>query len=246
LTDWNWFFSSVSQSIAAVVGIMAGFITTRLINNQAEFSRRSAKTKELLAECFRLVDEAQRRRFVWYNRWENEAAYRRAENSLGFNIEQNTIDLYQKTVFSPFHPIDDVLVRLQLMIEAQKRNEHVGPRYSDEMLTNQRAELDAERERINELLTTCKHQARAVAQHLAEMDSQPESSPVVTFAIIATLLLFFTGVVYPLSFLPMPSDVAPELSFAAFFEILLSLRGAILTVCASILRWLVSQHSALI
>ena len=36
--DWNWFFSSVAQSAAAIVGILAAFIITKILNSQTEYN----------------------------------------------------------------------------------------------------------------------------------------------------------------------------------------------------------------
>jgi hypothetical protein len=45
--DWNWFFSAVSQSAAAIVGIFAAFIITAIIKNQTEFHRKRDRIQEL-------------------------------------------------------------------------------------------------------------------------------------------------------------------------------------------------------
>jgi hypothetical protein len=36
-TDWNWFFSSVAQFAAAIVGIFGAFIVTKTLANQSAF-----------------------------------------------------------------------------------------------------------------------------------------------------------------------------------------------------------------
>lgn len=234
MTDWNWFFSSVAQSFAAVVGILSGFITSRLVTNQAQFARRKARGVELLQESERLHGEAARRQFDWYNKWENVAAYERAENTLAFNVNATPVELYQKAIFSPFFPIEKVIGELERRINARKENMVAGDRYTADTTPTLRPKLDAEREHINQVLASCKHHARSVAQHIAELESQPEMSPVIRAATYLTLMLFFCGVVYPLSFLPMPTGLAPILSVSAFAKILFSLRGALLAISASI------------
>jgi hypothetical protein len=47
-------------------------------------------------------------------------------------------------------------------------------------------------------------------------------------------LLFLVGVIYPLSFLPMPTDSTPQLSAAAFLALVLSLRGGLLVAISVI------------
>lgn len=35
--DWNWFFSAIAQSSAAITGIFSAFIISKIINNQSSF-----------------------------------------------------------------------------------------------------------------------------------------------------------------------------------------------------------------
>ena len=46
--------------------------------------------------------------------------------------------------------------------------------------------------------------------------------------------LFFVGVIYPLSFMPIRLDTAPALSIGAFVDIALSLKGALLIAVSCI------------
>ncbi|MCH7733340.1 MAG: hypothetical protein IIB44_12675 [Candidatus Marinimicrobia bacterium] len=39
MTDWNWFFSALAQSAAAIVGIFAAFIITKIVNNQSTLNQ---------------------------------------------------------------------------------------------------------------------------------------------------------------------------------------------------------------
>jgi uncharacterized membrane-anchored protein YhcB (DUF1043 family) len=232
--DWNWFLSSVAQSIAAVVGIMAGFITTRLVTNQADFSRHRARTQEILHECERLVDEAARRQFAWFSNWENERAYNYVEERLMAGSQKSAVELYKRAVFSPFYPAAELLAEIKRRMANPETTGRLGTRYTEDTFQKLKLQLDPEREKINAVLASCKHQARVASDHVAQITSQPESSSVIQSATIATLLLFYTGVIYPLSFLPMPSNIAPRLSFWSFFAILASLQGVILTICTSI------------
>ena len=39
--DWNWFFSAIAQSTAAITGIFSAFIITKIINNQSNFLKNN-------------------------------------------------------------------------------------------------------------------------------------------------------------------------------------------------------------
>jgi hypothetical protein len=63
---------------------------------------------------------------------------------------------------------------------------------------------------------------------LSEVKSNPESSYLVSISIIAGIVLFLVGFVYPLSFLPFEPGREIALSFEAFFTILFSFKGLML------------------
>ena len=65
--DWNWFFSALAQSCAAIVGLMGAFIFTKIVGNQASFRQRRTDYESLEIEAQRLVQELDRRWFEWYN-----------------------------------------------------------------------------------------------------------------------------------------------------------------------------------
>jgi len=46
-SDNYWFLSATAQSVAAIVGILAGFITMTLINNHAEYKRKSSRLEAM-------------------------------------------------------------------------------------------------------------------------------------------------------------------------------------------------------
>lgn len=67
-----------------------------------------------------------------------------------------------------------------------------------------------------------------------ELEINPYSSRLITVAIFGILVLFFSGVIYPLSFMPMSLAGTPVLQLSAVWGILFSLRGAILFVLSAI------------
>jgi hypothetical protein len=56
--DWKWFFSYLSQSAAAIVGIFGAFIITQTFSNQTSFSEKKFKTKQLLIQARKISDNA--------------------------------------------------------------------------------------------------------------------------------------------------------------------------------------------
>ncbi|MFJ5472563.1 hypothetical protein, partial [Pectobacterium carotovorum] len=69
--DWNWFFSSLSQSSAAIVGIFGAFIITKILSNQTNYSEKINKCKDILTKCKRVVESADDLYINWYNEQTN-------------------------------------------------------------------------------------------------------------------------------------------------------------------------------
>lgn len=88
--------------------------------------------------------------------------------------------------------------------------------------------LAKEQEAIERVYLEAKHQIRVVSDVIASVQGNPESSPEITGALVLVTVLFYCGVIYPLSFLPMPENVQIHLTLAAFWDILFSVQGAML------------------
>ena len=52
--DWNVFFSTVSQTSGAIVGIFAAFLITKIVANQSEYSKNIDKAAEAITAYFGL------------------------------------------------------------------------------------------------------------------------------------------------------------------------------------------------
>lgn len=75
--DWNWFFSSLSQSAAAIVGIFGAFIITKIFSNQTIFLEKTNKMRMLTTQAQNISDRANSQNIEWYNRIWNEGVYAR-------------------------------------------------------------------------------------------------------------------------------------------------------------------------
>ncbi|CAB3696213.1 hypothetical protein CEY09_23980 [Achromobacter marplatensis] len=89
------------------------------------------------------------------------------------------------------------------------------------------------RKEISQATLAARHNTRKVNVYLNSIAGDPERSHLVTFTLVLLAFLFFGGVVYPLSFLPAPTNGNIELSLAAFWEILFSLKGLVLAILSA-------------
>lgn len=80
--DWNWFFSTLSQSTAAIVGIIGAFIIAKIFANQAVFNEKNNRLKTLLVEAEKILDKINTINFQWYNERTNSPAFETASSEI--------------------------------------------------------------------------------------------------------------------------------------------------------------------
>jgi hypothetical protein len=209
----------------------------------------------------KLTDASGRLSFDWYHRNDSADELEKLESLLEKDDNQTPEALYEKLHFSPYIARADVIAtiakakslreeRLQReREEIQRQLEQARSRGFSAIATTMSSDLlrginsprlymgpqlEKEREEIDSLYTEAKHHARVVSDFYAIVSLNPESSPVITTSLILILTLFFTGVIYPLSFMPLPTDWKPALSLAEVPAFIFSLRGALLG-CVSLL-----------
>lgn len=113
--DWDWFFSSLAQSAAAIVGIFGAFIITRVSNNQSTFASKKNQIKYLLLDAQRISDEAQGRYVEWFVRHSNNRAMSRAESLYDKGVT-SVEDLYRQANFPLFGRREEACELIQKLI----------------------------------------------------------------------------------------------------------------------------------
>lgn len=88
--DWNWFFSSLSQSAAAIVGIFGAFIITKIFSNHSIHTEKTNRIKLILIQAHKISDKANTHNASWYNKTLNKIAY----------------DSFQRDLFDKFPDIE--------------------------------------------------------------------------------------------------------------------------------------------
>ena len=249
--DWNWFFSSVAQSVAALVGIFAAFIITKIINNQAEFQRKNLRLRELLSISARHRDALFDRSFDWYNERRLEYSLERIEWVDSKEDFKSPEEYYADFGFPHYLPRSEVLKQIEEKVAKERAKRNAPPRGHDrcaflagsdpefqrfriQLEDRIRESVDREGEHIRTLVLEIRQHVRLVRLHLAQLEGNPESSRLISLSIVGAILLFLVGVIYPLSFLPVRTDGAITLSFVAFLRSLFSIKGFLLTAISAI------------
>lgn len=220
--DWNWFFSSLSQSTAAIVGIFGAFIITKILSNQVAFLEKSNRLKELIANAQKIVDNTDALHFRWYN------AYKLYEQIARMSYEEikdmDAKQIYNKYDFSIYSEKSFVIDEIEKELEKLKTEHSIRQPINDEKYNK----LEKEEYSIDREIRNAKHHIRLISNFLDSVYGNPESSPQIRYVLILTLVLFFAGVIYPLSFMPMDKPAVFDLSIDAFFQLFQSLKGLLL------------------
>lgn len=56
IVDWNWFFSALAQSFAAIVGLIGAFLATKILNSETSFKKRQALAEASKRKTLNLED----------------------------------------------------------------------------------------------------------------------------------------------------------------------------------------------
>jgi fumarate reductase subunit D len=218
--DPNWFFSSVAQSVAALVGILGGFVTSRIIGSEAEFARKRARTAHLIAEARLIIERFTRVNIARYDMHANQYAMASLQEALADHDDLDDVERWYQAgahLFSPFTPtakhretVARELKRWRGKDAATVRHSHAKSETEEHFAKANRAslweELTVERDDIRNVVDDARRHLSACRQHHRDVSAQPESSGAALTAVIVTLLLFFVGVVYPLTFLGVTAE----------------------------------------
>jgi len=271
--DWNWFFSSLSQSAAAIVGIFGAFIITKILSNQTVFSEKTNRMRELLVLAQRIVDDASDLSIDWYNKRIAEREIDRLNDLLEKHSDETPEQLYCRLKFSIFIEKHVALQIIGNVIESRNRRiekeqearrkrleeqsrrggafsafaEIASPVFDTRGPLNMHLApaLEKERDAIDLVVRNARHHIRLVRDFLDTVRGNPESSPQITYALALITALFYVGVIYPLSFMPTKMDTPPVLSLGAFVDIAFSLRGALLIAVSAIFTGILAMFFAM-
>jgi len=217
--DWNWFFSSLAQSVAAIAGLLGAFMIARVLASQSQYQQNRARTRELFDTACRLQDEFRTRYFEWYNKNTLRQGLARLEELLTKDRHPRTREEYYEEIgFSPFQERATVLQRITETIEGSSAEPEAlfgyQKAFQDPSANLLIRELREEREAIERQRLEARHHCREIRRHLAETAGDPESSKVAAAVGYALIALFLFGIVIPLAVLPVTSgtlEVTPRI-----------------------------------
>jgi len=214
--DWNWFYSSTAQSIAAIVGLFGAFIISKVISNQNEYKSRMATIDDLLRKSNELKGHADNLDIKWLNSRARDRGFVWIDGHFqGYmkNGEVDSIALFVNCkLFSPYDNNEDLLRaiadRVPRLLRDQSTSHRTLPQppegYAEvkKEIDHLRVEIDTHRSNIKSFLRSIKN--------------NPQSSRELTWSIIGVLIMFWFGVLLPLCCLPCTAPVLFSLNLFRF------------------------------
>jgi hypothetical protein len=236
--DWDWFFSSASQSVAAIVGLFGAFLVTKLIANQAEHRALIGKATDFINKAKILEFGARSRKIGWYNqrmRQEQLAAIS-AEIARTGRI-RTSAEYYRDFPFSKLDRMEEAVIEIEQLLRL-KRAEAADPnmvrRDFPRLDPEELREAKEEGAQIERLLNDSLHHTLGIEDLLRTVRSNPQYSNIVSVIIAAEILLFFSGIIFPLACMPYDLSKPLEVSAAALLGSLGGFKGAFLGVISAI------------
>lgn len=259
--DWNWFFSSLAQSTAAIVGIFGAFIITKILSNQATFDGKISQIRDLSTKSNSLRDEASDLSIAWYNGKIASCRIDDIKSAFDSNPNVTAESLFEELNFSIYQSEDDALRFIEEKLDSlksQKEREAAAAReqtgiIGDSFLSVRPVTLPnitpvfeiesvkAERVRMDSALRNCKQHIRVVRDILKSIEHNPEHSGQISYVLWMVLALFFAGVIYPLSLTPAPSGSLVLPTFAGVLHDLVSMKGLLLSLVSIIFTAIVGM-----
>ncbi len=240
--DWNWFYSAIAQSAAAIVGIFAAFIITKIVNNQSIFDQQCYEGKSLLRESERLRDLIGNLYIGRFNKQIRSSVLSDIPTFLSVyaHAEANPEKTFSgRLVFFPYDRqaeiIEDIAKQITLFNNSlyvnisgkhEKRPEPmIEPDFSVDNASLKNIEATAttltytkhpseQQKAIDSFRIEVEHLTKRIEHFRDEHLHYPQSSPLIAFSIIMVMILFLVGVMAPLYLLPIATETAEPLYFS--------------------------------
>jgi len=244
--DWNWFFSAVAQSTAAIVGIFGAFIFTKIINNQREFKDQELQIRGLNENADAFINKTKSIYIMWYIyvlfdnylRGKSEFINKNDVETIVDNLKKDPlyttlitkskiIDIFnyfkthqQEPVFIVVHTVMDQAIILH-------------PKHADENTVNTASDTKMI---LDSLKVEIQLHIKKSKSFLDEIKENALSSSLIFWSIILTSILFIIGVIYSLHFLPLGKNIEPVVSAhpIVIWNNIFCLKGGLLLTITSI------------
>jgi len=209
MPDWNWFYSALAQSSAAIVGFFGGFVISKVIGRDSEYHSLQEAVSVVQA---RIQDQGRKldhRYFSWYNGRRRESIRKSTDYTEMVWKGSGTVDLGKLRVALGYSPFDSPH---EINSEIQKEWGS-GPRLYEVVVpfsASFNQSIDAEREAIDKELISTEALITDIRNLIGRMISFPRGTGITKISLLLVGALFLIGVIFPLAL--SPTESAPSFS----------------------------------
>ena len=232
--DWNWFYSTVAQSTAALVGVFFAFIIAKLVNDEQSVNRYKSKVGELHTDFISLRD----RLLLFKGEFSriNSEIYQDSNVLLAIQTRLRTREgvlreLNLNINYSPFDNRTKIISKFEnRMLEIVNRNLQTG----DGVIINikyacvdlsEKLELLEKYRRLFEMNDLVNSIRRKALHAVNEIRSFELSKKIIVSALKISFLLLLSGVVVPFILLPYSEFVSFSVDKLVIILTIFSLLG---------------------
>lgn len=227
--DWNWFFSSFSQSAAALLGIIGAFIISRLIGIDEKRNVLTSEFDDLVISYNKIKELLSVRKYDWLNRIfikYDDDLIKKIQNREFDNISDDEIlgELYQQD--NRLYKSDtQLLISFKELYEKYKPKEEPIRKPGEVYITHNPLPIlnippdgmwdnvSRERELINDYLIEASELIRKFNKNHQSIGGFIKGLSIINKIVWTLIISFPILVVYPLHFLPIEIGQIPELTF---------------------------------
>ncbi|TBW25546.1 hypothetical protein [Gramella sp. KN1008] len=231
--DWNWFFSSFSQSAAALLGIIGAFIISRLIGIDEKCKNLESEFDLLVLNYKRIKETLSVRRFKWINRILLKHDDDLIKQIKKREYENLTNDQILEKLYKQDHRLyksDEVVLNTFQEIYNENKPEK-EPDFQPGEIRIVRPEItlpkiapkgtwdkvSAEKDLINKYIIDAAESIRKFELNLNNIGNFESSLKTIRLIVWTLILAFPILVIYPLHFLPLKIGNSPEITFNLFY-----------------------------
>ncbi|MCK9404401.1 MAG: hypothetical protein M0Q26_13505 [Chitinophagaceae bacterium] len=227
-TDWNWFFSSLSQSAAALIGIIGAFVISRLIGLSERIHTAKSNFDDLVIKFNQTKSSLSNRRFSWYVRNqvdESDKISEAIESGEFKNLSDQEVLAKIYNLEKKLFKVDDEILKAFRGLNLKIKKSHdqqrdplgftsgISPKLLDLKPAGFWDNLRDEGEAINSL----KVEAISLIQYFQKNKTEAVSLSVtikpLRIIILLLMVAFPLTVIYPLHFMPVLLNNPPEVTF---------------------------------
>lgn len=203
--DWNWFFTSISQSAAAIVGFLGGFIISKMLNRETDVNNNTMLIDQLEQKVADQKRKISIRDFEWYNNQVRIAVMESREYDElvhSGKAEAGTEELYTAMRFSPYDSEKRFWTCTETTVRPKNRGISVflkNLKFESAVLSGQKeSKQENERKLLDTAFVSTKALIDEIEKALPKISNFPKEDSLIKRTLYAVTIMFLAGVIFPL------------------------------------------------